>query len=1435
IKHAKAIEQMNSIAANDLLRQRSPEDFAKVLGNMAGAERDFYIDGGLFLQTLESGGESATQALANAPTVLEQLDDALPTNGLIRIPAKEFMQSISGSGLDEALIPYLRVDPEAPNQMEAEQCLQVQAEETKAAVEQAMEKMVVDQAFADSAHVVEATIVEQLNTPEVFARLVSIAAKDGADPNALARTYALLTRDFVVTQAAREGISPEEWYAQHPLSILDNVPRSGDATLGQYGGAQAVQVDIAKNKDVADKMLAAGADPEQVRVATGWFNGQYDSKPRFEFSDQEAAFTDAFANLPESQLFGEKQTMKLGDVLQHDELFKYYPEARDIDIVKRKGFMDMGGLQGWFDSKNEIGVTPYAQDPLSTVLHEVQHWIQIKEGFATGGNENAVFEALTPEQKRRIAERALNEAEANVKLAADQLAAFQKLLNSPLLDSMLKARMLLDEARALYPDPGAPERQTASRWHTQTIKELRQDAFGAEGYFELTQEEQRASMKVELGPREAETVDQMKARLLAGAEGGVVEAIQAYSSVQSGDPEAVKSALKKSGDMYKLYNAIAGEVEARDVQARQQMSAAERAATPPLSSETFDPKDVIVAFDKAEQASILAQDTTTSARGAFNPKTLTLSLLETANYSTFVHELGHYQLTVLADIASRPNAPAQVVEDMNKLLEWFKVPTLEAWNAMTLEQQRPHHEQMAEGMETYMFEGRAPSIDLEPVFARIKQWMMRVYKSLVEMRVPLTDEVRGVFDRLYAVDQDIKAAEEARSMLPLFETREEFPLGDEEWQNYRDTSIGAHEAGAAQLQARSLRDMQFTARFRLREIKKLQKDAAEKRKAMMVEAEQAVGREPVYAVQDFLRGKPLEEGVLGALSRDQRRALTESGLEGTKLDLDLLKAVYGEDPAAPWRYLPTGKNGLVAANGTDPELVASLFGYKSGDEMIKDILQAEPREARVEGRTDQMMLERYGDLTDARAIEQAVDEAIHNKVRTRMVATELSALETAVLGEKGKGRRPQMLKALRNLVKATMGGKRIGDIKVGQHVASETRAAKESSAALKKGDQKAAVNFKRQHMWHNLSAIEARKVEKEIDRALKYLKRFDKRPDSVAPDYLDRIEDILERFDLRRRSEAQVKRTESLAKWLDQVEADKGVRPVVPASLEDEARRTPYRRMTLNDFRELVDAVKSIEHIGKTKQKLMTAAKEREVNNAAAAFAASATAHAPRVVPDRVESVGPVALARHAGAVVVAGHEKLSSWTRELDGYLDNGEATRLFSNTATAAGANEAVRTMRSTDAINKFFGPLIKRIGFMPFNTAKVVDGAVGRDGGPLSLSYQGRLMVVANMGNEVNYQRMRDGEGWTDATMAAVLNSLTKEDMQFVQAMWDHLDGYKTEIGALEKELTGVEPEWVEAKPLQTPHGTFAGGYFPIMYDSRRDTRAKAFETLIDASAM
>ncbi|MDE1154416.1 MAG: hypothetical protein PW735_01655 [Acidobacteriaceae bacterium] len=557
-----------------------------------------------------------------------------------------------------------------------------------------------------------------------------------------------------------------------------------------------------------------------------------------------------------------------------------------------------------------------------------------------------------------------------------------------------------------------------------------------------------------------------------------------------------------------------------------------------LSPESmFERYPLQITADDAPGANALTQE----ARGKLSfsdditsgPSTITLN--KDADLSTFVHELGHFHLEMLSHMAKDGTLP-EVGKDFDTVAQWMGT-TPEAWRGMSLEEKRPMHEQFARGFESYLMEGKAPTPELQGVFQRVRAWMINVYKSLQNLHVQLSPEVRGVFDRLLASNEAIRNAEAERAYAPMFHTAEEAGMTPEEFQAYHSLGNEATLEASDELSARTLRDMRFTEIAKARASKEVRADVAAKRAAIREQVKEDVAKEPAYAAQDFMLGQANKENQVPA------------------------------------------------------DIVAERFGFANADEMTKAIADAEPRREVVEALTDQRMLEKYGDITSPQAMNTAANEAIHNEVRTRFIATEYKALTKATGGVR------VLEKAAKAVAETTIAKARVRDINASKYGAAEARAAKAADAARVKGDLTEAAQQKRNQLLNNQLEKTARAAAAEVLKSLQYLKKFNK--DSIRGkldvDVRDQIDDMLARFDLRTNPvDAPTRQQINLEKWVESQTA-LGMAPDVTPDMLNPAFRTPYRDMTMEQFRGLTDAVKSLEKIGRDRKTAMIAGEKQDI------------------------------------------------------------------------------------------------------------------------------------------------------------------------------------------------------------------------------------------------
>lgn len=142
-----------------------------------------------------------------------------------------------------------------------------------------------------------------------------------------------------------------------------------------------------------------------------------------------------------------------------------------------------------------------------------------------------------------------------------------------------------------------------------------------------------------------------------------------------------------------------------------------------------------------------------------------IDLFHGADASTVIHETGHYFVDTMINEAALDPSNTRLVRDAKILLEYGGM-TMEQWNGASLDEKRAAHEKLAEGFETYIMEGKAPSAGLKKAFERFAKWLTAIYSKIArnENAADLTDDVRGVFDRMLASQEEIEMQAQLNGM-----------------------------------------------------------------------------------------------------------------------------------------------------------------------------------------------------------------------------------------------------------------------------------------------------------------------------------------------------------------------------------------------------------------------------------------------------------------------------------------------------------------------------------------------------------------------------------------------------------------------------------------------------------------------------------------------
>lgn len=1145
-------------------------------------------------------------------------------------------------------------------------------------------------------------------------------------------------------------------------------------TLYQMAGEQAATADLPLLAK-AQARVAAGEDAELVRQETGWSQGA-DGKWRFEIDDSQARFRG----------------------------WDYDTDTQEITTSNPDKWMD------WIEEsrESERGV------PLHQVLHHP-----------------ALFEAYPSLRYVRVKiDDSLQGNSAQHESGNDVQAAMIRMrdpFDYPAEGEFSALNILMHE---LQHDIQAIE-GFASGGSLGTLKQV-QDAVNAQWSLWASAYSYRRAMESK-GITAKEAADE-EAEFLEESPNLHAIAIAEDAGLTTPELEANLNNLEAQRDMVmKLgpregYRRLAGEVEARNTQRRLGMTAEQRRATSPQSTEDVERDDQLIAFGSSVSMSAPRQTKRGMIQIGDNRK-LRISLFEQADASTFLHEAGHMYLEIMRDLAADPRAPQQIKDDWQLIRDWMG---LKDGEEIGVEQ----HEMFARANEAYLMEGKAPNPELRGVFQRFKAWLVRIYRDVSRLDVKIDNRIRGVFDRIYATDQQIEAAAQELEMSVAWASAAEAGMTEAEYAAYRATVEQAIERSESELRAKAMaefeRERKLWYRIDKRRVRK--------------QVEKEVDAEPVYVAFKALTTGQTEDGI------------------PVKIDRQKMADMYGETFITK---LPRSKNRIYAEEGgVDPDVASEVLGFSSGRELINQLANMRKREDVIAARTEVEMRRTYGDMLVDGTIEEQAERAVHNGLREKMLKIELRAIrkKAAEVGrinraaqagqaqERAAGEQfvrdalPQTERTRRGADGQTVtymafdpepmkraaagliGQKQVRDLHPHSYLLAERKAAKAFAKAMKDGDYMTAAEQKQRELFNHYLYREAQAKRAQVEKVAKYMRKQGKEParqrlGKAGADYLEQVDEILERYEFKDVPLNKIAKRESLMAFVNRMEAE-GKAVEVPEEVMNEARRVNWQQLTVDELLAAHDAVVNIVHLAGLKNKLRLAGKMRDFdetkNSLLAALAQAGFKGAP-ILPNE----------RDMNLLQKAGH----SW-RKFDASLLKIEQLLLWMDggkpgpwTETIFGLADDAQTAEY-DLHRKVTVALANLRKDMPDGWRKSLNDRTGirlQMPAPSGFVEQDitrytMLSIALNMGNEQNMQRLRDGNRITDMQMRQIQAAMTDADWKFVQGVWDAIEQLWPDIAALEKRATGLEPAKVEAQSFEVSGKTYRGGYFPIVYDPRRSVQ-------------
>ena len=853
-----------------------------------------------------------------------------------------------------------------------------------------------------------------------------------------------------------------------------------------------------------------------------------------------------------------------------------------------------------------------------------------------------------------------------------------------------------------------------------------------------------------------------------------------------------------------------------------------------------------------------------------------VSLFEKANKSTFVHELGHVALADLKMLAEMEGAPAELVRDWQVIKDWLGVKPSQK------ELTREQHEQFARGFEAYLRSGEAPVRGLKSVFRKFKKWLCDIYADFVQLGGKPSVEVKAVMARMLASEQEIEA-EAAMQAVESITRKKGMQFLDESTQAMYERWVNeAKEEAKEKVLKIAMKDVADNLEEGRQEIIKTMREDIEndlkQKDIFKAEAlvklsgstdilptigyteeqynaeletyggslEKAVEMELAKAVEEMDSytdvQKTIEEEAQKALQTSEYKArLVAFELEAIRrkeeaerrLDKSIDKALAD---------IEADLNGEAKEEKKDSKEVKSLkqkiadlkYTYKWREAELRLINQMQEAQRKAERAEDKKQAEK--ELKET--VEQFREEAKKSKEGIRLV-------RDSIVGQ---------TKSYREAAR-----KQLASMSLAQATATATWQQKErmkgldADKLLAKGKWEEAKKAKQEQLMFGMFAAESVKIKQDVEKKIRQMK---KRSDSVAKGNVKLAVDeryfynhLLYVFGVNSRD--AIKPIE----WDDETSVDamfkryaianevnfydeNGVldvpRFILGAVRSNEVYRKEvqgarkmisplgYRGLTKEDFDELADMLTTVYTIGKNALNLRSVI-DANGNSVSLEDAVQMVADGIRQNVKIAEDKDPTGMTLKSRFEEYASRAadyfrdliKPETFFRRNDGDKDGASMQFLYDPLKRASD-----RELEMKAEVTKKLAVLMKN---KPSDWNKKQFKL-----GTSTITREQLVVIALNWGTEINRMRVMDGYKVSEKEVTEVLGNLTKSDWAIVDGIWSILESYWEETVAVEERVTGVGLVKQKAVPfdINGKDGKtyrLKGGYYPIMYDPSKSTRA------------
>lgn len=835
------------------------------------------------------------------------------------------------------------------------------------------------------------------------------------------------------------------------------------------------------------------------------------------------------------------------------------------------------------------------------------------------------------------------------------------------------------------------------------------------------------------------------------------------------------------------------------------------------------------------QDSLVYFQNETNERGGYSPKQNTIHLTPNADLSTFAHEMSHWYLENLMQLAGETGVSGLIKQDAETLLKDFGLQSLDEWKNLSIEEKRKFHERFAYQTEIYLATGKPHNPKLITVFKNLGKWIRDVYRAwtggVAEQRAAqyksefgeelpqLSEEVQRVMDRMLNAEADLYQAEVSESMRPLFDEKPK-DMSEEDWIAMQKAHDEALADGEALLNEAKAKDEKWYSNARAKTLRMIQRKAKEIRdkvkEGVTAEIEAEAGTRAFELIKK-------SNETFGINWKFDPEALTAAKISSSTIKK--LSAL-----------------GLTKKGGMAPSEVMELMrgqgnAFATVQDMVQGLLDGARKDERIEEETTRRCIEKYSENFTQAGIDAQITEALQNEARARFVATEFKYLAGSPAGISQR----MINEAAKRSAELMLANMPIYNVNPRNFVAMQARASRKAYEALASGDKGRAAAYKRQQLMYLQAALQALDVDKQVDRFERIRKKTFSADKKLAKTYdLDVLNVLRAVFNIEGLWRTKPEDVDLLAVEKS-INAFKDMAPPVYEMLSGVFSRYKginggqgYSNLTYGDFQALAEDVSMLFAMSRQWKETTREAKAEAREQAAKELIAQMnTQNLTYHSVGQTEATTPFEKFRQDGLLSLGSSlVRVESWCKKMDTGNPNHPFRSYIYDPIAQATAKFRNRNSELQQKLAELIKPLQKdwlsltdihapTLNYT-FRTKAELIGALLHTGNEsnkekLLLGGRGEGNAWAEMVEDQEGNTKLDTKRWDQFIAQCYADgTITKADMDFVQQVWDLLESTKEDAQKAYKDLYGYTFKEIEASPIQTPWGEYRGGYVPATTD-------------------